>query len=639
MAALSEDGNGNGNGIENGNGGNKSSSTTTMMMMVDAWDYKGRPCVRGSSGGWSAAAMILGVELNERLTTLGIAVNLVTYLTGTMHLGSAASANAVTNFLGTSFLLCLVGGFVADTYLGRYLTIAIFTAVQAAGMCILTISTAAPGLRPSSDNNGAAANGTQLGVLYLGLYLTALGTGGLKSSVSGFGSDQFDESDTTEKQRMARFFSWFFFFISIGSLLAVTVLVYIQDNLGRPWGYGICVVAILTGLVVFLAGTTRYRFKKLVGSPLTQIANVTSAAWRKRAMPLPSDPNDLYHGDDDDDDVNKGKQKLPHSKQCRFLEHAAIVEEEGSSATTRTGSSNNSNNSNNKWAACTLTDVEEVKQVIRMLPTWATTVLFWTVYAQMTTFSVSQAQIMDRRIHIGPHHFFVIPAGSLTVFFVGSILITVPVYDRIIVPLLAFLPPHNHNHHHDHKHNNNNNGHLSPLKRIFVGLFLSLLAMIAAALTERKRLIASTTTTTTTAPPSVFLLVPQFFLVGAGEAFTYIGQLDFFLRECPKGMKTMSTGLFLSTLSLGFFLSTALVSLVHALTSSNGRRPWLADNLNDGKLYNFYWLLAAISAVNILAFLAAARGYVYKEKRLADAAGIDHHHQLHDDHDDVLLHA
>lgn len=58
-------------------------------------------------------------------------MNLVTYLTGTMHLGNAASANAVTNFLGTSFMLCLLGGFVADTYLGRYLTIAIFTAVQA----------------------------------------------------------------------------------------------------------------------------------------------------------------------------------------------------------------------------------------------------------------------------------------------------------------------------------------------------------------------------------------------------------------------------------------------------------------------------------------------------------------------------
>ena len=71
------------------------------------------------------------MELCERLTTLGIAVNLVTYLTDTMHVGNAAAANDVTNFLGTSFMLCLLGGFIADTYLGRYHTIAIFTAVQA----------------------------------------------------------------------------------------------------------------------------------------------------------------------------------------------------------------------------------------------------------------------------------------------------------------------------------------------------------------------------------------------------------------------------------------------------------------------------------------------------------------------------
>ncbi|XP_040378575.1 protein NRT1/ PTR FAMILY 6.3-like [Oryza brachyantha] len=563
--------------------------------LPDAWDYKGRPAIRASTGGWSCAAMILFVELNERLTTLGIAVNLVTYLTATMHLGTAASANTVTNFLGTSFILCLLGGFLADTYLARYLTIAIFTALQATGMAVLTISTAATGLRPPpcTDPIGSCepANGTQLGVLYLGLYLTALGTGGLKSSVSGFGSDQFDESDAGERGRMARFFSWFFFLISIGSLLAVTVLVYIQDNLGRRWGYGICVVAILAGLLLFLGGTTRYRFKKLQGSPVTQIAAVTAAAWRKRKLPLPSDPAMLYEYDGEN---VKGKQKLPHSNQCRFLDHAAILD---------------AAEEKKRW---TVTEVEEVKQVVRMLPTWATTILFWTVYAQMTTFSVSQAAAMDRRLSTS----FVIPAGSLTVFFVAAILFTVPLYDRLLAPLARRLTGHPHG--------------LSPLQRIFVGLLLAVLGMAAAALTERRRRDAAKSGVT----QSVFLLLPQFMLVGAGEAFTYIGQLDFFLRECPKGMKTMSTGLFLSTISLGLFLSTALVSVVHKVTS---RRPWLADNLDDGRLDNFYWMLGAMNVLNLAVFVAAARVYVYKEKRPADAGIISSAHD--DGDDDVLVHA
>jgi peptide/histidine transporter 3/4 len=70
---------------------------------------------------------------------------------------------------------------------------------------------------------------------------------------------------------------------------------------------------------VFLLGTRRYRFKKLVGSPLTQVAAVAFAAWSKRALALPSDPDMLYdvdHAAAAGTDV-KGKEKLPHSKECR----------------------------------------------------------------------------------------------------------------------------------------------------------------------------------------------------------------------------------------------------------------------------------------------------------------------------------
>lgn len=236
-----------------------------------------------------------------------------------------------------------------------------------------------------------------------------------------------------------------------------------------------------------------------------------------------------------------------------------------------------------KWYLSTLTDVEEVKMVQRILPVWATTIMFWTVYAQMTTFSVQQATTMDRRI-IG--NSFQIPAASLTVFFVGSVLLTVPIYDRVITPIAK-------------KISHNPQG-LTPLQRIGVGLVFSIFAMVSAALIEIKR-----------------LRMAQFFFVGSGEAFTYIGQLDFFLRECPRGMKTMSTGLFLSTLSLGFFLSSLLVTLVHKATRH--REPWLADNLNHGRLHHFYWLLALLSGVNLVAYLFCAKGYVYKDKRLAEA--------------------
>lgn len=557
--------------------------------LTDAWDYKGLPANRSKTGGWLPSAMILGVETCERLITLGIAFNLVTYLTGVMHLGNATSANTVTNFLGTSFMLCLLGGFIADTFLGRYLTIAIFATVQALGVTILTISTIIPNLRPppclENSSTCVQANGTQLGVLHLALYLTALGTGGLKSSVSGFGSDQFDDKDKEERSMMTTFFNWFYFIVSFGSLAAVTVLVYIEDNLGRQWGYGICAFAIVVCLIVFLLGTKRYRFKKLVGSPLSQIAAVFVAAWKKRNMELPADSSQLYSGD-------QSKQQLPHSKQFRFLDKAAIL-------TPETGEDRTSGS---KWELATITDVEEVKMIVRMLPIWATTIEFWTIHAQMTTFSVSQAVTMDR--HIGSK--FQIPPASMTAFLIASILLTVPIYDRLVAPIAARLFK--------------NPQGLTPLRRVGVGLFLATIAMVVAAVTEIKRLQVAKShglvhDPNAVLPMTVFWLIPQFILTGAGEAMIYAGQLDFFLRECPKGMKTMSTGLFLSTLSLGFFFSSVVVSLVNSLTAHS--KPWLADNLNEGKLYNFYWLLGIISLVNFVLFLFCAKWYMYKDKWLA----------------------
>lgn len=242
--------------------------------------------------------------------------------------------------------------------------------------------------------------------------------------------------------------------------------------------------------------------------------------------------------------------------------------------------------------------------IVRMLPIWATTIFFWTIHAQMTTFSVSQATTMDRHI-IGSK--FQIPPASMTAFLIGSILLTVPLYDRLMVPLAAQLLK--------------NPQGLSPLQRVGVGLFLATIAMVVAALTEIKRLQVAKShglvhDPNAVLPMTVFWLIPQFILTGAGEAMIYAGQLDFFLRECPKGMKTMSTGLFLSTLSLGFFFSTILVSIVNSLTAHS--KPWLANNLNEGRLYNFYWLLGFISALNFVLFLFCAKWYVYKEKWLAD---------------------
>ena len=148
-----------------------------------------------------------------------------------------------------------------------------------------------------------------------------------------------------------------------------------------------------------------------------------------------------------------------------------------------------------------------------------------------------------------------------------------------------------------------------------------LVAMAAAAIVERHRLTSSTHGVTLT----VFLLMPQFLLVGAGEAFTYMGQLDFFLRECPKGMKTMSTGLFLSTCALGFFFSTVTVTIVHKVTGHGSNDGWLANNIDQGRLDYFYWLLVGLSATEPVLFVWLASSYTYNNNHPQEASALSDH--------------
>lgn len=163
---------------------------------------------------------------------------------------------------------------------------------------MLTLATIIPSMRPPPCDNYRnqqhqciEANGRQLALLYAALYTIALGGGGIKSNVSGFGSDQFDDRDPKEEKAMVFFFNRFYFAISIGSLFAVIVLVYIQDTVGRGWGYGISAGAMVIAVAILLCGTPWYRFKKPRGSPLTVIWRVIILAWKKRGLPYPSHPS------------------------------------------------------------------------------------------------------------------------------------------------------------------------------------------------------------------------------------------------------------------------------------------------------------------------------------------------------------
>lgn len=184
-------------------------------------------------------------------------------------------------------------------------------------MTILTVSASVHGLKPVCDEkNVCHPTRLQIAAFFVGLYLIALGTGGIKPCVSSFGADQFDNSDETEKKKKSSFFNWFYFSINIGALVAASCLVSIQTNVGWGWGFGIPAVAMAIAVVSFFLGSRLYRHQRPGGSPLTRICQVLVASFRKFRIQVPADKSLLYETADEESAVT-GSRKLDYTEQLR----------------------------------------------------------------------------------------------------------------------------------------------------------------------------------------------------------------------------------------------------------------------------------------------------------------------------------
>ncbi|XP_055811685.1 protein NRT1/ PTR FAMILY 8.1-like [Solanum dulcamara] len=547
--------------------------------------YK-KPANKKKTGTWKACPFILGDEACERLAYYGMATNLVNYVHEQLNLGVAASSKAVNNWTGTCYITPLIGAFLADAYLGRYWTIAGFSFLYIIGMTLLTLSASVSGLKPTCNKDSCYPTSSQKTAFYVSIYLIALGTGGIKPCVSSFGADQFDDNDENEKKKKSSFFNWFYVSINVGALIASSALVYIQSRVGWDWGLGVPAVAMAIALVFFFSGTRLYRLQPPAGSPLTRIFQVFVASIRKSHVKTPHDETLLYETADTES-IIVASRKLEHSEEFRFFDKAAVETE-----------SDKVNGLVNPWRLCTVTQVEEVKSIIRLLPIWATGIVFSCVYGQMSTMFVNQGNIMDNRM--GPH--FEIPSACLSLFDTLSVIFWAPIYDLVIVPLAR-------------KYTGNERG-FTQLQRMGIGLVISVFAMASAAVLETIRLDMVRKNNyyhLKHVPMSIFWQIPQYFLIGCAEVFTFIGQLEFFYDQAPDAMRSLCSALCLTTTALGNYLSSLLVTIVMNVTTRHGKFGWIPDDLNRGHLDYFYWLLAFLSIINFFVYLWISKWYTYKK--------------------------
>ncbi|CAN6675634.1 unnamed protein product [Malus baccata var. baccata] len=552
-------------------------------------------------GGLVTMPFIFANEVCEKLAVVGFHANMISYLTTQLHMPLTKAANTLTSIGGTANLTPLLGAFISDAYIGRFWTITISSIIYQIGTICLTVSAVLPQLRPppcTHDQVCEEADGGQLAILYVSLLLGALASGGIRPCVVAFGADQFDENDEKQTTKTWNYFNWYYFVMGVSILVSVTVLVYIQDNIGWGWGLGIPTMAMFLSVIAFVIGYPLYRNLAPAGSPFTRLIQVSVAAYKKRKLSMVSDPRMLYQNDELDRPISIGG-KLLHTKNLKFLDKAAIATEEDNLK------------SPNLWRINTVHRIEELKSVIRMGPIWGTGILLTTAYAQQGTFVLQQAKTMDRHLTKS----FEIPAGSMSVFTIVAMLSTLALYDRLFIPVAR-------------KFTGLERG-ITYFQRMGIGFFISIFATLVGGFVEIKRKQAAFAHGLVdhphdTIPISVFWLVPQYALHGIAEAFMSIGHLEFFYDQSPESMRSTAAALFSTSISVGHYVSTILVSLVHKFSAGPNGSNWLPDNnLNKGKLENFYWLITVLQVVNLIYYIFCAKTYTFKSIQVVKKEGAE----------------
>ncbi|XWS11946.1 hypothetical protein CRYUN_Cryun37aG0048600 [Craigia yunnanensis] len=542
---------------------------------------------RRQKGGLITMPFIIVNESFEKVASYGLVPNMILYLIKDYHMGVAKGTNFLFFWQAATNFTPILGAFVADSYLGRFLTIGLGSIFSFLGMILLWLTAMIPQSKPPPcdllTQSCRSPTAAQMTLLISSLVLISTGAGGVRPCSLAFGADQLDRRDNPKNDRVLEsFFGWYYASAAISVLIALTGIVYIQDHLGWRVGFGIPAILMLLSALVFFLASPLYLKQKASKSLLTGFVQVIVVAYKNRNLtfPLPNSSGNYYHKRD-------SKIVAPTDK-LRFLSKACIIKNPEQDIASDGSASN-------PWSLCTVEKVEELKALIKVLPLWSTGIIM-SINLSQNSFPVLQASSMDRYLTKR----FQIPAGSYGMFNIISLALWLILYDRVVLPMASKIKG-------------------KPVRigvklRMGIGLFLTCMAMVVSALVENSRRRKAIRDGFLNNPRAVLdmsamWLVPQFCLNGLAEAFTAIGQTEFFYSELPKSMSSIAAALFGLGLAVANLLASVVVSIIDNITSRGGKESWVSSNINKGRIDSYYWVLAILSFINLLYYFLCAWSY------------------------------
>ncbi|KAF5808058.1 putative proton-dependent oligopeptide transporter family, major facilitator superfamily [Helianthus annuus] len=536
-------------------------------------------------GGFRTLPFILANESFEKVASYGLLPNMIIYLLVDYHMSFTKGTNIILIWSAATNFLPIVGAFLADSFLGRFLTIFLGSIISLMGMILLWLTTMIRDVKPplcDPRNPSTCKSPTpiQYTLLYSAFAFMSIGAGGVRPCSLAFGADQIDTKDVTKRERrLESFFGWYYSMAIMGVMIAITAIVYIQDHHGWRVGFGIPVILMFISTLSFVVAYPLYYKMKVEKSLFTSLCQVIYVAWKNRRIELPNSVDGSWYNKNDAN-VTKPTDNL------RFLNKACTL----SIAHNTTDAI-----AKDQWIVCTVDQVEELKALIKVIPLWSSCIMLSVANSQ-TTFPVLQARAMDRHITSG----FEIPAASFSFFTIVSIMVWVILYDRAILPLLSEIQ--------------GKPVYISVKLRMGAGLVCSIVALVISAIVEHVRKNKAIENGFLNNPQGVISmsalwLIPQHVLSGLADALNIIGQNEFYYTEFPKSMSSVAMALYMLGAAFASLLASLLLSTVNDLTKGHGKDSWVSTNINKAQYEKYYWLLGVMSCINLLYYVVCSWRY------------------------------
>uniref|UniRef100_A0A8C8SAN9 Solute carrier family 15 member 3 n=1 Tax=Pelusios castaneus TaxID=367368 RepID=A0A8C8SAN9_9SAUR len=536
----------------------------------------------------AACAAVLLVEILERTAFFGIVSNLVLYLNSSnFNWGGTQASRAALLFLGASYLLSPIGGWLADVYLGRYWTITLSFLLYLVSACLLPATASSDGrlllcgkmsanypLRNACRNHSGecqepAHSHYCAPLMYTGLLMLALGISSVKANLTPFGADQ-----VTDRGRDAtrRFFNWFYWSINIGAVISLLVVAFIQQNIDFFTGYTIPAACVALALLVFLLAAPTFVTKPPTGS---QVSTMFRLALQGRCCShtLRIRPSEANSTDPLSDSKSQPRALSPEEDLANFQVMAKIL-----------------------------------LVLLTFIP-------YWMVYFQMqSTYYLQGLHLFIPNIfqHNGTGNSvggsYTFPDAWLLLANVVVLLVLVPLKDRVIDPFLArrqLLP--------------------SALKRMALGMFFGLTSIIVAGVLETERLWYIKNNQTilqrigkdeyVAASLPIWWQIPQYLLIGISEIFASIPGLEFAYSEAPKSMQGAIMGLFFFISGVGSLLGSGLLTVLSVPERGWMHCPEDYGNINKCHMDYYFFLLAGIQSVTCVLFVWISVRYERQQQK------------------------